>query len=118
MLKIFKKLKYDARGDVLLFAVVFGFISFCLVVVGASGYAISEHRASVYKHNRESAFQIAEAGINYYRWHLAHNKTDYKDGTDSDGPYTHEYQDKDGNVIGHFSLNITPPPLGTLVVTV
>ncbi len=54
-----------------------GCVSF---VVGVGGYAISENSASNYKHNREMAFQIAEAGVNYYRWHLAHNKTDYKDG--------------------------------------
>ncbi|MDO8499856.1 MAG: hypothetical protein Q7S66_04315 [bacterium] len=121
MQKYFQKLikiKFDNRGNILLFASVFGFISFSLIVVGVSGYAISENRASNSKHNRELAFQVAEAGINYYQWHLAHNKTDYKDGTGLSGPYVHDYEDKDGNVIGHFSLNITSPPVGSSVVLI
>ncbi len=107
-----------AKGNILLFALIFGFISFSLITFGVSGYAISENRASVRKHNREMAFQIAEAGINYYRWHLAHSKTDFQDGTGQPGPYAHEYKDKDGNVIGRFSLVITPPPVGSTVVII
>lgn len=114
----FKKLKQDQTGNILLAAVVFGFISFTLIVAGVSSYAINENRASGRKHGREMAFQIAEAGINYYRWHLAHNKTDYQDGTGQSGPYIHEYKDKEGNIIGHYSLDITVPASGSTVVTV
>ena len=110
--------KTIAKGNILLVAIIFGFVSFSVIIVGISGYAISENRASVRKHNRESAFQIAEAGINYYRWHLAHDNTDYRDGTDHAGPYAHEYKDKDGNVIGHYSLNIIVPLSGSTIVTV
>jgi hypothetical protein len=67
---------------------------------------------------REQSFQIAEAGIEYYRWHLAHNQTDFKDGTATSGPYRHDYLDKDGNKIGEFELTITPPTSGSTVVTV
>ncbi len=116
MKKVFQKI--NNKGNILMFVMVFGSIAFSLIVIGVSGYAVSENRASNYKHNREMAFQIAEAGINYYRWHLAHNKTDYKDGTNNDGPYVHVYEDKDGNPIGHFSLTITAPINGSTVVTV
>lgn len=68
---------------------------------------------------REQAFQIAEAGINYYQWHLAHYPTDYQDGTGSLGPYLHDYTDYDTQqIIGQFSLNITPPTTGSTVVTI
>lgn len=116
MKKFLKSL--NNQGNILMFVMIFGAISFSMVVVGVAGYAISENSASNYKHNREMAFQIAEAGINYYRWHLAHNKTDYQDGTNSSGPYLHVYENKDGNPIGHFSLTITPPPNGSTVVIV
>lgn len=108
----------DCRGNILLFVMVFGAISFSLIVVSVAGYGISENRASTFKHNSEDAFQIAEAGVNYYRWHLAHDKIDYQDGTGAPGPYVHEYKNKDGNVIGHYSLNIIPPPSGSTVVTI
>ncbi len=106
------------RGNILLIAIVFGFISFSVVVVAVTSYAISENRASVKKHNREMAFQIAEAGVNYYRWHLAHNKNDFTDSTTTPGPYIHVYEDKDGNVVGRYSLNIIIPVAGSTVVTI
>ncbi len=69
-------------------------------------------------HLREQAFQIAEAGVEYYRWHLAHNPTDYKDGTNNSGPYVHEVKDSNGNTIGQYSLTITPPPIGSTAVRI
>jgi hypothetical protein len=118
--KLIKHFQKDKRGNLLLFAMVFGAISFTVIIGGVAGYAVFENKASLHKHNREMAFQIAEAGINYYRWHLAHDSTDYYDGnaSTSTGPYIHEYKDKDGNLIGYFSLGITPPLVGSSVVTV
>jgi len=109
---------FNNKGNILLLAIIFGFLAFSVVVTGVSSYAIAENRASVRKHNREAAFQIAEAGINYYRWHLAHNKIDFTNGTTTPGPYVLPYEDKDGNIIGHYSLNITPPDAGSSVVTI
>lgn len=117
--KTIKKFRLaDNRGSMILYATIFGVIAFSVVIGGVSSYAITENRASVYKHGREMAFQIAEAGVSYYRWHLAHNKTDYKDGTATSGPYVHIYEDKNGDAIGRFSLNIIPPPIGSSVVTI
>jgi len=110
--------RFNNSGNILLSALVFGSIAMTILVSVVSGYAVSENRASVRKHNRELAFQIADAGINYYRWHLAHDKEDYQDGTGEDGIYLHEYYDKDNNLIGYYSLNITPPSSGSTVVTI
>jgi len=120
MLDILRQLRKDSRGDLLLFVMVFGSIAFAVIIVGLAGYAILENRASVSKHNSEMAFQIADAGINYYRWHLAHNKTDFYDGNSSStpGPYVHDYKDKNGNVIGHFSLEVGAPPAGSTIVII
>ncbi len=104
-------------GTILLQVFVFGMIS--VVMIGAliswAGVNIKSSRIAVY---REQALQIAEAGIDYYRWHLAHAKTDYKDGTNTNGPYVHDFFDKDGVKIGTFTLEITPPAVGTTVVSV
>jgi len=80
---------------------------------------------------REQAFQIAEAGINYYQWHLAHYEEDYTDyqgvGALPDvpaastvmGPYEHDYIDKDTQeTIGRYSLLITSPLVGSTIVTI
>lgn len=66
----------------------------------------------------EQSLNIAEAGVNYYRWHLAHDPDDYTDGTGEPGPYEHEYTDPEGSPIGRFSLDITPPDAGSSVVTI
>jgi hypothetical protein len=69
--------------------------------------------------DREEALQIAEAGINYYQWHLAHFEKDYQDGTGQPGPYTHNYIDYDTQeVVGQFILTITPPLTGSSIVIV
>jgi type II secretory pathway pseudopilin PulG len=101
--------------NALVFAVVAVTVTTALVNWGATTLKNSKQLSS-----REQAFQIAEAGIDYYRWHLAHNQTDYTDGnaTTTTGPFVHDFKDKDGNVIGNFALTITPPPVGSTVVKI
>lgn len=105
---------------ILINALVFGAIAIVLVtgLVSWAGVILKSSRAIV---GREQAFHIAESGIDYYRWHLAHASTDYYDGlatTTSPGPYTHSFTDKDGNVIGQYQLTITPPASGSTVVKI
>ncbi len=69
--------------------------------------------------DKEQSLQIAEAGINYYQWHLAHYPTDYQDGTGEAGPYVHDYVDFDTQkTIGKYSLVVTPPVTGSTIVTI
>lgn len=74
-----------------------------------------------------TAMQIAEAGINYYMWHLAHNNLDYCDGVTpcpdpNDGvygPFHHPYKNLTGDeTLGTYDLYITPPTLGNSITTV
>lgn len=88
-----------------------------MLIGGLVGFAQVNIKAARFFTLREKAFQIAEAGVEYYRWHLAHDSDDYQDGTGAPGPYVHDYEDKDGNIIGSFTLTITPPPTGSTVVT-
>lgn len=105
------------RGYMIIQALVFGGIGLVLIG-GLVGFAQVNIKAARLFTLREKAFQIAEAGVEYYRWHLAHAADDYQDGTGAPGPYVHDYEDKDGNVIGSFTLTITAPPTGSTVVTV
>lgn len=104
-------------GQILTPVLVFGAIavSFIATVAIWAGTNIKAGRLAV---NRELAIQIAEAGIDYYRWHLAHAPTDYQDGTGTPGPYIHNFEDKDGNVVGTFTLEITAPPVGSTLVVI
>ena len=108
------------RGAVLVYNLILIFI-FSTVMLGALAYAVSQLRVIRGSVNREQAFQIAEAGVNYYQWHLAHFPQDFWDGNASTtpGPYVHDYYDKDTNQkIGEFSLNITPPLVGSTITTI
>jgi len=91
---------------------------FIVIVGAATQYSISHLRFTRERIDRELALTIAEAGANYYRWHLAHVPDDFQDGTGAPGPYVHEYRDASGDVVGTYSLEITPPPSGSTIVTI
>ena len=104
-------------GILIVQVLVFGAIAIC-IITALAGWAATSIKAGNVAFNREQAFQVAEAGIEYYRWHLAHVQTDYQDGTGVAGPYIHELEDKNGNTVGHFSLTITPPSTGSTLVKI
>jgi len=74
----------------------------------------------------QKSFNIAEAGINYYLWHMAHNASDFKDGQTTPttplalgyGPYVHTYTDTDANNAGTYTLWIKPQGNGSTIATV
>lgn len=81
------------------------------------------------QNNNESqkAFNIAEAGINYYLWHLSHNPSDFKDGNTTPttpdatlgyGPYVHNYVDNNAVQTGTYTLWINPQGNGSTIATV
>ena len=108
-------------GDILLSVIVFSAIAVTITIAFVNWGATLLKNVRMVA-DREQALQIAEAGIDYYRWHLAHSPLDYKDGTCatvcSNGPYTHQFTDKDGNVIGSYQLTITPPLNGSTLVKI
>lgn len=112
-----KKNSKSNGGQILIQVIVFGSIAIYLLGALMSWAALSI-KVSRQTFNREQAIQTAEAGVDYYRWHLAHSPTDFQDGTGAPGPYIHDFRDRDGNTIGEFSLDITPPPLGSTQVKV
>ena len=94
------------RGYFTLLVLVFSAVFFTLLTALA-GYIFVEKRAQLAQENREQAVDIAEAGLEYYRWHLAHWPNDLKDGTSSNGPYVHTVLDPEGGVLGTYSLVIS-----------
>lgn len=105
------------KGQALVFVIISSVLA--IYLLGAiAGWAAVNITASRQMFNKERAMQVAEAGIDYYRWHLAHAPQDFQDGTGQPGPYVHNFYDKDGNVIGQFSLDITPPPIGSTLVAI
>lgn len=122
-----KNTRQNESGSIIIFEIIVIFI--LTVVMGAViANAAMQYRVLRSSALREQAFHIAEAGINYYQWHLAHYTTDFQDGTGAaptsqtnfTSPcYVHDYVDKDTNtVLGRYCLEITPPLVGSTVVTI
>ncbi len=107
----------DQRGQLSLLVLLFGAVAIT-IMGGFVIWADSQLRIAQRSGDQTLALRIAESGLEYYRWHLAHNPFDFQDGTAQPGPYTHDFKDKDGNIIGQFILDITAPPLGGTLVTI
>lgn len=108
---------HNHSGAILFQVLIFSTIAL-LFVGGLVAWAGATLRFGHNLYSREAALAVAEAGIEYYRWHLAHDSDDYQDGTGAPGPYIHEYHNAQGERIGEFSLDITPPPLGSSIVII
>jgi hypothetical protein len=110
--------KKNETGVIIIYEIIIVFI-FTVAMLGVVSYASYQLKLINSVSRREEAFQIAEAGVNYYEWHLAHFPTDYEDGTNSAGPYLHNYIDEDTQqVLGTYSLTITAPTVGSTIVTI
>ncbi len=92
-------------GYITLIAIVFMGV-FGVIMMSLSGFIFIQNNVQRAKENRESALQIAEAGLDYYRWFLAHNPGNIQDGTGGPGPYVHSFADPEGGTIGQFSLTV------------
>jgi len=107
----------NSRGIASIFVLVFGIaasmIFGSLILMVGNEYQSGRRRSGV-----ETALTVAEAGVQYYRWHLSHAPDDFQDGIGSPGPYVHEFKDPQGDVVGYYSLEIIPPERGYTNVTI
>ena len=102
----------------LVFAVVMLITTGAVMSLNYNNYSIVKR---LVKSNQ--ALSIAEAGINYYLWHLSHNNQDYCDGEACSGegpygPYTHTYKNTTGEVLGSYAITITKPQGSSTVVSI
>ena len=112
------KANKNQKGSILVIEIVLIFI-FSLIMVAILGYAAIEQRVIRSAIAREQAFHIAEAGANYYQWHLAHFANDFTNGTSTPGPYLFDYKDTDAQtIIGQYKLDITAPSAGSTIATI
>src|SRR4051812_6203433 len=95
----------DAGVTVLM---VMAFMGIFLLILGSiTGFAFEQSKYGRALYEREQALHAAEAGIEYYRWYLAHHPNDLQNGTGQPGPYTYTVADPENGTVGSASLNIT-----------
>ncbi len=103
-MRILKFCTHTKSGSVLVFAIIFlGILS--MTTLSFAGLAISQTKLGEIIISKEYSLQIAESGLNYARWRLAHNTTDYTEETKT-------LSDPEGGVIGSFTVSFTPPVTG------
>lgn len=108
--------------SVLSFIIAIGLISTAVLTVIITNFSSVDTQVK-----SQQSFSVAEAGVNYYLWHLAHNPTDYRDGQSTPatpdpqlgyGPYTHDYIDSNASNQGTFTLWVKPQGAGSTIVKV
>lgn len=110
------------NGSFLPLLLVISTIGILLITV-VSDFALSNLKMGNNYSRKTTSREIAEAGINYYQWHLSHNNIDFRDGQTTPanppyGPYTHQYKNIQGEVIGEYTLMINPPDANNSYATV
>jgi len=92
------------KGALLVLVLVFGTIFF-LIVVAFMGFVVTQARQQTQTVEKEQALAVAEAGLNYAKWYLAHYPGDTTFGTTS-VPVVMPYEDSESGFIGDFSLTV------------
>lgn len=98
--------KTNNKGAQLVLAIVFGAI-FLTMFTGVMNYVISQHKLTIHREAEGQARAIAEAGLDYYKWYLAHYPDDTTYGTGLPGPYEFPYDDPESTTTGMFSLAVS-----------
>jgi hypothetical protein len=88
------------KGSITIYVIIFGGI-FLILCGGLFGFILMQLRQTSYDLSWNKALDIAEAGIDYYRWCLNHEIEDT-----CDDELEKDYKDTSGNTIGTFSLAI------------
>ena len=89
----------------MILVLVFGSIFFT-IISSFTVFIVTQSKLIAQRVEVETAGQIAEAGLNYYKWFLAHYPNDVTNGTGLPGPYVGIYNDPEGGAIGEYSLTV------------
>ncbi len=112
-------------------ALVYGLVimtAVAIIMTSIVTFIAQQTKYALRVHAKEQAFQIAESGIQFYRWYLAHQvegKTAQQIANFWNGnpygvatPYEVEYKDPGGGPVGKYRLEVTRPQNGSTVVLV
>lgn len=98
------KAKYN-QGVFLVLVLVLTAV-FLTIMSGYVGYIVTQSQAINQKYLLNQSVEIAEAGINYYKWYLHHNTLDVAAALPASGSETHVYSHPEDGNIGEYTLTI------------
>jgi hypothetical protein len=122
------KIQNSGRGSAFIFIVIISAIG-ATVLVGLLTFITAQYKNSQRQSQQEQSFQVAEAGIYWYRWYLAHKvegqiiqvKNAFWESGQAKGvnePYEADVADPEGGALGRYKIEVTPPTAGSTVVIV
>ncbi|MEI7749672.1 MAG: hypothetical protein WCJ25_01570 [Candidatus Moraniibacteriota bacterium] len=115
-------------GSALAYALII-LLAVSIILSSILSFISSQIKNATYTASREQAFQVAEQGIQFYKWYLAHQTdgrtaqqieafwnsgTAYGVGSD----YVANVSDPSGGIMGSYRLHVTPPSSGSTIVMV
>lgn len=94
-----------------------------IILVSMLSYIVSQVRFSLNRVEKAQAFQIAEAGIYYYRWYLAHETSgktalEINNFLDTGGPMGFTPDAVDYLGVGQYRITVEPPISGSTIINV
>jgi len=116
------------KGSVLAYILVITSLSMMLLLAVIQ-VVVSRIQYAQYRENKEQSLQIAESGIYFYRWYLAHEVEgrttqqiqDFWEGGSALGvgsAYERDVLDTDGTLRGSYRVTVTPPESYSTIVIV
>src|SRR3989344_9549602 len=87
---------------------VLGFMGVFAIILGTlSSYVLTQGKYGRALYAREVALNVAESGLEYYRWFLSHNPTIMNNGSGLVSPYTYAVNDPEGGQMGSAQVTAT-----------
>ncbi|MFA5994376.1 MAG: pilus assembly PilX N-terminal domain-containing protein [Parcubacteria group bacterium] len=123
-----KRVFVSRKGSALAYALVMMMVV-AIILSSLLQYITSQLKFSLYQGDREEAFQVAESGMYFYRWYLAHQvsgrtvqqiKDFWNSGTayGVDTPYQAEFFDPEGGAIGAYRIEVQKPDVDSTILMV
>jgi len=122
-------MKKKVKGTALAYALIMIAVV-SILLTSVMQFVVTRLQVGYYSESKQQAFEVAEAGVFWYRWYLAH-QTDGKTAQQiaafwqTGNPlgvgnaYEMEYDDPwTGNAIGKFSVSVQTPVAGSTVATI
>ena len=103
-------MKNNQAGGILILTLVL-LMMLLVMFISLSGVVNTQYSQGGLAAQDETAFQIAEAGLNFARWRLAHDPTNYSS-------VSRDVADQLQGLLGTYSLIFTPPINGSTAVTI
>ena len=92
------------RGVTIMLVIAFMGI-FTMILGSITSYTFTQAKYGRALYARERALQIAEAGIEYYRWFLVHTPSVMQNGTNFESPVSYEVEDPEAGRLGEADVS-------------